>query len=418
MQQIKIGIFGAGNRGLALAKDFQKLNCNIVAVCENRNEVKNEAIKTLGQDCKWFDTFDDMIKEDLDGVLLTNNFHEHTPYILKCMEKNINVLTECVSNATMAEGVALARAYKNTKSIVMLAENYPQMLFNREMKKVCEGGTLGKILFAEGEYNHTGKVGNPWIMRLLNYDPKHWRNYLPRSYYVTHSLAPLMNSTGATPKKVTAFNVGVPIPEESVTLTNNEDKAAIIMTQNDDGSIFRFVGNSAFGSTENCYRICGTKGQISNFNGDGEFVTLRYNEWDTPEGKAAYNKYRPTIKDKDEFLISQSAHGGGDFIMIRMFVELVKENKKPPFPYDLHSAITMASVGILAHRSALEGGKPYDIPDFTKEEDCKKYENDTLSPFYYSDGREPTIPCCVSNPDYKPSKEKIDKYLELLHSID
>ena len=59
----------------------------------------------------------------------------------------------------------------------------------------------------------------------------------------------------------------------------------------------------------------------------------------------------------------------------------------------------MASVAILAHRSTLEGGKPYDIPDFRKEEDRKKYENDTLSPFWGTDGTAPTIPSSVM-PDY------------------
>ncbi len=32
----------------------------------------------------------------------------------------------------------------------MLAENYPFMLFNQEMKRVYNGGTLGKAVFAEG----------------------------------------------------------------------------------------------------------------------------------------------------------------------------------------------------------------------------------------------------------------------------
>lgn len=54
----------------------------------------------------------------------------------------------------MAEGVELVRAFEKSNSIYMLAENYPQMIFNREMKRVCDTGTLGKILYAEGEYNH------------------------------------------------------------------------------------------------------------------------------------------------------------------------------------------------------------------------------------------------------------------------
>lgn len=36
----------------------------------------------------------------------------------------------------------------------------------------------------------------------------------------------------------------------------------------------------------------------------------------------------------------------------------------------------MSSVAILGHRSMLEGGKPFDIPDFKNESDCNLYEND------------------------------------------
>ena len=54
---------------------------------------------------------------------------------------------------------------------------------------------------------------------------------------------------------------------------------------------------------------------------------------------------------------------------------------------------------------------PYDIPDFKKEEDRVKYENDHETPFYYSDGREPTIPCS-SHPGYHPSEQQFNNYLE------
>ena len=40
----------------------------------------------------------------------------------------------------------------------------------------------------------------------------------------------------------------------------------------------------------------------------------------------------------------------------------------------------------------LENGVSYDIPDFRLEEDRVKYENDNISPFYGTDGAEPTIP--------------------------
>ena len=95
---------------------------------------------------------------------------------------------------------------------------------------------------------------------------------------------------------------------------------------------------------------------------------------------------------------------------------LIKENKKPELPYDVYSAVTMSAVSILSHRSMLEGGAPYDIPDFRLERDREKYANDRLSPFYFSDGTAPTLPCC-SHPDYKPSEEQLKKFKELIGEI-
>ena len=73
----------------------------------------------------------------------------------------------------------------------------------------------------------------------------------------------------------------------------------------------------------------------------------------------------------------------------------------------------MASVGILAHRSILDGNKMYDVPDFRKEEDRALYENDELTPFYGKNGEAPTLPCC-SEADYKPSAEKLAAYQNAL----
>ena len=73
----------------------------------------------------------------------------------------------------------------------------------------------------------------------------------------------------------------------------------------------------------------------------------------------------------------------------------------------------MSSVAILAHRSMLEGGVPYAIPDFDKEEDRALYENDFVSPFYLTDGTKPSIPCC-SHTDYRPTELQLKLYKEML----
>lgn len=411
MKKIKIGVFGAG-RGIDIAENFLLLGCEIVALCENNPKRALKGLEELGLDVPVFENFDDFIEQKLDAVIIANYFHEHTPYAIKCFEKGIHVFCECISNGTMAEGVELIRAYEKTDSIFMLAENYPQMVFNREMKKICDGGTLGKILYAEGEYNHPAEPDNHEFNKGYVYFPEHWRNYLPRTYYVTHSIAPLMWSTGATPKRVSAVPVYAPLKEDA-TARRVGDRAAIITTLNDDESVFRITGCAAFGAHHNAYRICGENGQIENLRGMGDKMMLRYSEWAIPEGREEVNFYDAQWNDSDEEFIKDAGHGGGDYVVARMFLDCIKEGRQPEHPYDIYSAVTMASVAILAHRSVLNGGIPYDIPDFRNEECRKEYENDRHSPFCGSDGSKPDIPCC-SNPDYSPTEEQLAKIKEIL----
>ena len=413
MQKIKIGIFGAGTRGMSFVPSFLMLNCDIVAVCEFRKERYEAIVGKLGEDIAIYDDFDEFLNHDMDAVVLTNFFHEHAPYAIKCFEKGLHVFSECISNGTMAEGVELIRAWEKSNSIYMLAENYPQMIFNREIKRVCDSQSLGKILYAEGEYNHPSSPMDIAFKKEYVYYPKHWRNYVPRTYYCTHSLGPIMNATGATPKKVTAFAVYAPVTELAPEACHVGDKTAIITTQNDDGSVFRIVGCAAFGAHHNSYRVCGTKGQIENLRGMGNKVMLRYNSWDVPEGLERNNLYDPEWNDSEEDMIRTSGHGGADYLTVRTFVNCIREGKQPEHPFHIHAAVAMSSVAILAHRSMLNGGIPYDIPDFHLEECRKQYENDRLTPFYKTDGSEPNIPCC-SKEDYKPTEEQMKKFEEMI----
>lgn len=410
MNKIKIGIMGAG-RGIDIAKNLMLLDCRIVALCEFGKERAEEGVEKLGVDVPVFKEFDDFIEQEMDAVVLANYFHEHTPYAIRCFEKGIHVFSECISNGTMAEGVELVRAFEKSNSVYMLAENYPQMKFNREMKRVCDGGTLGKIVYAEGEYNHPVNPYETDFLKGYVYFKEHWRNYLPRSYYITHSLAPIMWATGATPKRVSAMPVFSPM-EEIASARMVGDRAAIVTTLNDDGSVFRVTGCAAYGAHHNAYRLCGTNGQIENLRGMGEKVMLRYSDWAIPEGMEENNLYDPEWNDKDEELIETSGHGGGDYIVARMFLDCIRKGKQPEHPYDIYSAVNMASVAILAHRSILNGGQPYDIPDFRLEECRKQYENDRHTPFYGTDGSKPDIPCC-SVTDYKPTEEQMKKYCEM-----
>ena len=415
MKPLKIGIFGF-YRGGQLAESLLANNAEIVAVCESDPARLRAAKDKLGN-VALYTGFDEFIEhKGMEAVLLANYFHEHAPYAIKALERNIHVLSECTSNGTMAEGVALVRAAERRRGIYMLLENYPYMEFNREMYNVVRGGSLGEVMFAEGEYNHTSDPYAPdrrYTARLKPF-AQHWRNLLPATYYITHALAPLMRITGATPKRVSAYPVTLPYPEDQpLNGLYRSDRAAIITTQNDNRSVFRVTGCATFGYTESSYRICCSRGQIENIRGGDGRVMLNYNPWHVPEGLEESNYYKPAIEDPDQALIEKSSHGGGDFLVVREFLRCIREGSRPEF--DVYFATTCASVAILAHRSILNGNCAYDVPDFRKEEDRVKYENDWDTPFYGSDGSVPTIRAAAD--ENVINRRKIENYAKVIEEI-
>lgn len=408
MEKIRLGVFGLG-RGRSLFSSMLSAGAEIVAVCEKDERRIAEALK-IAPEIAVYRNFDEFIEHPMDAVMLCNYFNEHAEYAVRCLEKNIHVLSETMSNTTMADGVRLVRAAEKSEAFYMLAENYPFMVFNQEMRRVYREGSLGHVLFAEGEYNHPLNPNNMAEVVRLRPSPEHWRNNIPRTYYITHSLAPLMYITGQRPVRVTAMPV-YGYEEDVTNPLNVRDRAAVITTLNDDRSVFRITGCAAFGAHENSYRICGELGQIENVRGSGNKVMLNYNKWNVPEGMEEHNFYKPEFPEEDKPLLEKAGHGGSDFYVFREFISCIREKRRPEF--DEYFATTMASVAILAHRSLLDGNRAYDIPDFRLEADRKLYEDDSLTPFWGKNGEAPTLPCC-SDPDYKPSDKKREAYLNAL----
>ena len=411
MKPIKVGFFGFGPRGGSYVDQFLMNDAEIVAICEEREDWLEKARKKFGDGAAYYTNPEDLLAHEMDAVFLANNFHEHAPWAVRFLEKGVHVLSECTAASTMAECVSLARAAEKSDAIYMLAENYPYMIFNQEMKRVCDSGTLGKFLFAEGEYNHPVSAQDKQFTLDYKGYPTHWRNFLPRSYYITHSLAPIMHMTGAMPRRVCGFAAFDPVKDpNAATGSYVGDRAAVIMTHNDDGSVFRVTGCAAFGAHGNSYRVCGDKGQIENLRGMGNKVMLRYNHWEIPEGREEVNCYDAEWAPELKALVEKAGHGGSDFMVAREFLSCIREGRKPDF--DVYFATAMSAVAILSHRSVLANGAVYDVPDFRKEEERAPYENDTLTPFPDRDGKA-DVPCC-SVPDFKPLDSQLQAYYEMI----
>ena len=390
--KIRIGIHGCGRgqdfiRLLALLND----SAEIVALCDNREKTLARAKELCADDPQTFAEFDDFIRCDMDGVILCNFFQEHIPCAVKALERGIAVLSETTAAGTLAECVELVRCVERTGGKYMLAENYPFFCANQEIKRIYDTGNLGRVLYAEAEYCHPMSVGE------LNYaseTPDHWRAWLPKSYYLTHSLGPLMYMTGETPISVNCRTVFAPELYEG-TDRHAADAVSIMLGQTESGALFRFTGTASYAPHGNWYRTAGSKGGAETLRGDETGVRVGYNWWNVPEGEAEETVYHPKWKEEDA-LAEKAGHNGGDYWVIRHFLNYISDDI-PPF-FDVYRASAMSAIGILAWRSSFENGREYRIPDFRKEEERALYENDDASPF--PGAKNQSVPPC-SQP-YEP----------------
>ena len=403
-RKIRIGIFGVGYRGNSVGRGGSLIGCveqsgaEVVAICDNQELhlrfCKEQFFKN--RNIGLYSDFKTFIQHDMDAVLLCNYFAEHVPYAIAAMRAGKHVLCETTSNITMADGVALCRVKEETGMTFGLLENYPFFKSNQEMEKLCKGGTLGDIVYAEGEYVHPMNRSDK---NRLAPGKLHWRNWVPRTYYLTHSLAPLMQMTDSLPTRVTAMASFQP-NEFKGTACRVADTVSVLLLQTDKNAVFRVTGCAGFAQHGNYYRLCGTAGSVES-NRTNDRVTLTYNVWNKPEGAEICRTYDAEWIDPAlGAMVGGAGHGGGDFFAVYHFIKAL-ENGTEPY-WNVYRATTMASCAILAHRSILNGNIGYDIPDFRLEEDRAKYDHDRTSPFPDADG---LVNIPVSSQPYTPTEE-------------
>lgn len=396
MSKIKIGVFGAwrGNSYIDLFKDEDEIE--LVAVCDkniDKLEIEKELLSEI-EVCRDFDSFlDKGIKNGMNTVFLANYFNEHAPYAIKAMEHGLNVISECTAASTLKECVELVECAEKTGCKYILAENYPYMTMNLKMEKIISSGLLGTLLYAEGEYNHSGNMDD---LKRLTPGEYHWRAWMPRTYYVTHALGPIMYMTKSAPLYVSARAVHSDLLYEIKDWRHNYDGAGIMFCEMDNGMITRFTGCTAMASDYSRYRVVGDVASVESGGNIGENKVRRFFfEHTKPE-----NEEQVSILDADlsEFgekgkFAKNAGHGGGDYWVVQEMKDCFLSNKEPFF--NVYRAVSMSATAILGWRSCLNHGENYKIPDFKNKEERDRIRDDNLTPFPDQEGNGITLPCAL-----------------------
>ena len=393
--KIRVGVIGV-SRGRSFAVGAQHVGMELVALCDTWEERLDAVGEQLG--VATYTDYDRFLEHDMDAVILANYFHQHAPFAVQALAAGKHVMSETAACHTLGEGVALARAVENSGCIYMFAENYPYMGYNQEMRRLYQKGEIGEFKYGEGEYVHPDP---PEVKVGRSPGKDHWRNWIPATYYCTHSIAPVMFITDTRPVKVNGFVVPYDYGDRTKTLhMTRADTAAVIICRMDNGAVLKSL-HGALRGHGNYVRIHGNKGLMENSrHGDHARLRVLHEPWEKRRGEPTETVYKPDFPVHHDKAVS-AGHGGGDFFTNHAFAEAIRSGEQPYL--DVYRGIEMSIAGVLAWKSALNDSSPEDIPDFRKESVRRKYAKDDWSPDPARAGKGQP-PCSILG-DIEPSVE-------------
>ena len=399
-RKIRVGVMGAYRGSSMINYCAIADNAEVVAICDKWEEGL-EKQKEIHKDLPitYYNNFEDFIKHDMDAVVLANYAHEHAPFAIKAMKAGKHVFSEVVPVQTLQQAVELVETVEETGMTYAYGENYCYIAGPYEMRRLYKEGKLGELEYAECEYIHNGET----IWPSITYgDPNHWRNRMYSTFYCTHSLGPIIHSTGLRPVSVTGFES----TKNARRLSGGAKcgQFAIEMVELENGAIVKSIHGGLYKNSI-WYSMYGSKGRAETSRYDEEngcFDRLHTNldEYPGQYRKEEIESYLPA-RDMDE-KCRNFGHGGSDFYSMWHFIEKLKGNPEAD-TIDVYEALDMCFPGIFAYRSILDGGKPKDIPNFRNKEEREQWRNDVActDPEVAGDMLLPT--CKLGTPESDPS---------------
>lgn len=370
---IRVGVVGVG-RGQSFARSATPtVGMELVAICDLWEEKLREVGEEYG--VATYTDFAEFLTHDLDAVVLANYFHEHAPLAIQALDAGKHVMSETAACKTLAEGAALCRAVERCGCIYMFAENYPYSAANQELRRLYRAGEAGDVRYAEGEYNHPGEEG--WRLS-ISPGSKHWRNWLPPTYYCSHALAPLMYITDTMPVSVNGFSI-IEERTQSPHTTKVSDAGSVMLARMDNGAVFRIWGLMMSSIHRVRYEVHGDRGLLATADPNHwGTVRIHHEPWLCEAGQEADRTYAPDWPEHGD-LARKAGHGGGDFWTSFHFANAIRSGEQPYL--NVHRGVAMAAVGILGWRSCLQEGAPQSLPDFRDEASRSAVADDHWSPF-------------------------------------
>lgn len=164
-RKVKIGMIGLRGWGNVVRKALlQCQNLELIAIWSRDPESIARAQKELP--CKACETYDALLAESIEAVLIVNPNYLHLEYCMRAAQANKHVLVEKPMTNTVAEAKQLVAEFKKRGLLLCVKHMHRFSPAIRKIKEMVETGILGKILSVETYTSHSSSK---------NFPPDRWK---------------------------------------------------------------------------------------------------------------------------------------------------------------------------------------------------------------------------------------------------
>ncbi|UCH35041.1 MAG: Gfo/Idh/MocA family oxidoreductase [Armatimonadota bacterium] len=369
--KIRIGVVGGGFGASFYWHEHP--NCVVEAVSDLRPDRREHLMKVYGCN-KPYESLEKLILDpDVDAVAVFTGAPDHVRHCVAALRAGKHVICAVPAAMTIEECRELVGTVKETGLTYMMAEtsHYHQSVISA--RKWFDGGKFGSIYYTEAEYHHPG-LESLWFE--ADGRPT-WRHGFPPMHYPTHCTAYLIGVTGERLTEVSCLGWG----DDSPLLKDNRyrnpfwNETAFFRT--DKGNAFR-VAVYWKGPVRGCERGQWYGEKMSFFdphpNGLGSIIVRTGDLTETDDAGfvrqlSPFEQYQQPQWWQTDMLPAPlrhaSGHDGSHTFLTHEFIDALI-NQRPP-AIDVYEAVAYTAPGIIAHQSALDGGKQMAIPSFDPE---------------------------------------------------
>lgn len=408
IDNVRVAIIGAGNRGQVLIQMFDWLIKNNLATIVAVSDLQKDKVEKLnnhliekhkttadlyfGNENEWKKVAD---RDDIDLLIITTPWEMHTPMALYGMEKGKHVACEVPIAYTLEDCWKLIETAERTQKHCMMMEN---CCFNNEelwVLNMVNKGVFGDLTHAEGAYIHDLRK------HLLDdtYYENQWRikHHLKKdgNFYTTHGLGPISQYMDIGRGDTYDHVVSMSSREKSLSnaakrfeknkfsdVKCGDMNTTMIKTKLGKTIMLQFDVHTGR-PYDRLNTVVGTKavheGYPSKLYINDEELAWWGHKWLDDETYSEYReKYNHPLWAKLKAQISDNSvgHGGMDFVMIYRLIRCL--NKGLPLDINVYDSVLWSAITPLSELSVSQNSTSVKVPDFTGGTWKKKNKTEML----------------------------------------